>query len=115
VKPELAVHSSGEIELAKRKLIDTGILKKPYNWLLLYGLPFNVGRSLLSGTWVSNAQDMAKHMFLMVDQIRQIDPTSVISVCAAGRAGPVHDHAGDDDGAAHPGRAPKTPLEASEQ
>jgi hypothetical protein len=26
VKPELAVHSSGEIELAKRKLIDTGIL-----------------------------------------------------------------------------------------
>jgi len=87
VKPEIAVHSSGEIELAKRKLIDTGILKKPYNWLLLYGLPFNVGRSLLSGTWVSNAQDMAKHMFLMVDQIRQIDPTSVISVCAAGRAG----------------------------
>lgn len=87
VKPELAVHSSGEIELAKRKLIDTGILKKPYNWLILYGLPFNVGRSLLSGTWVSNAQDMAKHMFLMVDQIRQIDPTSVISVCAAGRAG----------------------------
>jgi len=31
VKPELAIHSSGEIELAKRKLIDTGILKKPYN------------------------------------------------------------------------------------
>lgn len=87
VKPELAIHSSGEIELAKRKLIDTGILKKPYNWLILYGLPFNVGRTLVSGTWVSNAQDMTKHLFLMVDQIRQIDPTSVISVCAAGRAG----------------------------
>src|SRR5258705_3404004 len=87
VKPELAVHSSGEIELAKRKLIDTGILRRPYNWIVLYGLPFNVGRTLISGTWVSNAQDMAKHMFLMVDQIRQIDPTSVISVCAAGRAG----------------------------
>jgi len=86
VKPELAVHSSGEIELAKRKLVDTGILKKPYNWIILYGLPFNVGRSLLSGTWVSNAQDMTKHLFLMVDQIRQIDPTSVITVCAAGRA-----------------------------
>ncbi|MCK4124467.1 3-keto-5-aminohexanoate cleavage protein [Ralstonia nicotianae] len=86
VKPELAVHSSGEIDLAKRKLIDTGILKKPYNWLILYGLPFSVGRSLLSGTWVSNTQDMARHMFLMVDQIRQIDPTSVITVCAAGRA-----------------------------
>jgi uncharacterized protein (DUF849 family) len=87
VKPELAVHSSGEIGLAKRKLIDTGILKKPYNRLILYGLPFNVGRTLVSGTWVSNAQDMTKHLFLMVDQIRQIDPTSVISVCAAGRAG----------------------------
>ena len=86
VKPELAIHSSGEIELAKRKLIDTNILKKPYNWILLYGLPFNVGRTLVSGTWVSNAQDMARHMFLMVDQIRQIDPTSVITVCAAGRA-----------------------------
>ena len=86
VKPELAVHSSGEIELAKRKLIDTGILKPPYNWLILYGLPFNVGRTLVSGTWVSDAQDMTQHLFLMVDQIRKIDPTSVISVCAAGRA-----------------------------
>ena len=57
VKPELAIHSSGEIELAKRKLIDTGILKRPYNWLLLYGLPFNTGRTLISGTWVSDAQD----------------------------------------------------------
>jgi 3-keto-5-aminohexanoate cleavage enzyme len=87
VKPELAIHSSGEIELAKRKLIDTGILKKPYNWLLLYGLPFNTGRTLISGTWVSDAQDMAQHMFLMVDQIRRIDRDSLISVCAAGRAG----------------------------
>lgn len=86
VKPELAVHSSGEIELAKRKLIDTGILKKPYNWIILYGLPFNVGRSLLSGTWVRNTQDMARHLFLMVDQIRSIDPDSVITVCAAGRS-----------------------------
>ncbi|TDN70001.1 3-keto-5-aminohexanoate cleavage protein [Paraburkholderia sp. BL10I2N1] len=86
VKPELAVHSSGEIELAKRRFIDTGILTKPYNWLILYGLPFNVGRTLVSGTWVSDAQDMTQHMFLMVDQIRKIDPTSVITVCAAGRA-----------------------------
>lgn len=86
VKPEIVIHSSGEIELAKRKLIDTGILKKPYNWLILYGLPFNVGRSLLSGTSVTNAQDMTQHLFLMVDQIRRIDPESVISVCAAGRS-----------------------------
>ncbi|GAA0518136.1 3-keto-5-aminohexanoate cleavage protein [Pigmentiphaga sp. GD03639] len=86
VKPEIAIHSSGEIELAKRKLIDTGILKKPYNWIVLYGLPFDVGRTLISGTWVSDAQDMSRHLFLMVDQIRKIDPDSVITVCAAGRA-----------------------------
>jgi 3-keto-5-aminohexanoate cleavage enzyme len=46
-----------------------------------------VGRTLVSGTSVTDAQDMAQHLFLMVDQIRKIDPTSVISVCAAGRAG----------------------------
>jgi uncharacterized protein (DUF849 family) len=86
VKPELAIHSTGEIELAKRKLIDTGILKKPYNWLLLYGLPFSVGRTLVSGVSVNDAQDMSMHLFMMVDQIRKIDPDSIISVCAAGRA-----------------------------
>src|SRR5258708_7687287 len=35
---------------------------------------------------LTDAQDMTRPMFLMVDQIRKIDPTSVISVCAAGRA-----------------------------
>jgi uncharacterized protein (DUF849 family) len=87
VKPMLAIHSSGEIELAKRKLIDPGILKPPYYYVLLYGLPFSTGRTLVSGTWVPNAQDMARHMFLMVDQIKSIDEDSVIVVCAAGRAG----------------------------
>jgi uncharacterized protein (DUF849 family) len=86
VKPELAVHSTGEIELAKRKLIDTGILRKPYNWIVLYGLPFNCGRTLISGVSVNDAQDMSQHLFMMVDQIRKIDPGSVITVCAAGRA-----------------------------
>ncbi|MCY1529469.1 beta-keto acid cleavage enzyme [compost metagenome] len=86
VKPEIVIHSSGEIELAKRKLIDSGLIKGPGNWLILYGLPFNVGRTLISGTWVSDAQDMTRHLFLMVDQIRQIDPDATIAVCAAGRS-----------------------------
>jgi len=86
VKPMLAPHSSGELELAKRKLIDTGILKKPYFFGILYGLPFDTGRSLVSGTWVRNTRDMAQHLILMVDQIRAIDPESVIMVSAAGRA-----------------------------
>ncbi|SFH11294.1 3-keto-5-aminohexanoate cleavage protein [Streptomyces mirabilis] len=86
VKPFLAIHSSGEIELAKRKLIDTGVLKTPAYWGILYGLPFNSGRTLVSGTYLPNARDMAMHLFMMVDQIRRIDPEGPILVCAAGRA-----------------------------
>jgi 3-keto-5-aminohexanoate cleavage enzyme len=67
-------------------LIDTGILKKPYYWIVLFGLPFNCGRTLISGTSVNDAQDMSQHLFMMVNQIRKIDATSVITVCAAGRA-----------------------------
>ncbi len=86
VVPEIVVHSTGEVELAKRRLINTGVLQgKPY-WLILYGLPFSTGRTLISGTSVNDTQDMARHMFMMVDQIRSIDPTSIITVCAAGRA-----------------------------
>jgi 3-keto-5-aminohexanoate cleavage enzyme len=86
VKPEIVVHSSGEIELAKRKLIDAGLLSRPLNWIILFGLPFNSGRTLLSGTWVPNTRDLITHLVLMIQQIREIDPTSVITVCAAGRA-----------------------------
>lgn len=86
VKPEIVVHSSGEIELAKRKLIDAGVLSRPLNWIILFGLPFNTGRSLLSGTWVPNSRDLITHLVLMIGQIRDIDPSSVITVCAAGRA-----------------------------
>lgn len=87
VKPEIGIHNSGEIELAKRKLIDTGLLAKPYYFIVLFGLPFNSGRTLLSGTWVPRPEDMAHHLLLMVSQLRSIDPDSVITVCAAGRAG----------------------------
>jgi uncharacterized protein (DUF849 family) len=86
VKPALAIHSSGEIELAKRRLVDTGVLKLPAYWGILYGLPFDTGRSLVSGTYLPNTRDMAQHLFLMVDQIRRIDPEGPILVCAAGRA-----------------------------
>lgn len=86
VKPEVVVHSTGEVELAQKKLIDAGLLKKPYYWIILYGLPFNAGRSLISGVSVNDTRDMAQHLFMMVDQIHRIDPDSVITVCAAGRA-----------------------------
>jgi 3-keto-5-aminohexanoate cleavage enzyme len=86
VKPEIVVHDSGEIDLARRKLIETKILQKPYNWIVLFGLPFSRGRTLLSGTWVRDTQDLAQQLFLMVNQIRSLDHDSIITVCAAGRA-----------------------------
>jgi 3-keto-5-aminohexanoate cleavage enzyme len=86
VKPEIVIHSPGEIELAKRRFIDTGLLKKPYYFIILYGLPFDSGRTLASGTWVPNTQDMALQLFLMVNQLKSLDEDSQITVCAAGRA-----------------------------
>ena len=83
--PALAIHNSGEIELTKRRFIDTGILTKPV-WGLLYGLPFDIGRTLLSGNSVMDADDMVRQMLLMIHQIRKIDSDPQILVCAAGRA-----------------------------
>lgn len=89
VSPEIVVHSSGEIEFAKRRLFDTGIVKAGdrTNWIILYALPVDVGRTLISGAYVTDAKSMATHLILMVDQIRQIDPSASITVCNAGRAG----------------------------
>ena len=86
VLPALAIHNSGEIELAKRRLIDTGIASGPVLWGLLFGLPFDIGRTLLSGNCVMDADDMVRQTMLMVHQIRKIDPEAQILVCAAGRA-----------------------------
>jgi 3-keto-5-aminohexanoate cleavage enzyme len=86
VKPEIVIHSPGEIELAKRRFIDTGLLKKPYYFIILYGLPFDSGRTLISGTWVPNTQDMALQLFMMVNQLKSLDEDAQITVCAAGRA-----------------------------
>lgn len=87
VSPEIVIHSSGEVELAKRRLFDTGIITSPSNWIILYGLPVDVGRTLISGAWANDAKSMAAHLFLMVDQIRSLDPQAAITVCNAGRAG----------------------------
>ncbi len=86
VKPEIVIHSPGEIDLAKRRFIDTGLLKKPYYFIILYGMPFDCGRSLAAGTWVPNTQDMAQQLFLMTNQLKSLDEDAQITVCAAGRA-----------------------------
>lgn len=88
VSPEIVVHSSGEIEFAKRRLFDSGILTgRQTNWIILYALPVDIGRTLISGAWANDTKSLVTHLILMVDQIRQIDPHAAITVCNAGRAG----------------------------
>ncbi|WP_283136818.1 3-keto-5-aminohexanoate cleavage protein [Rhizohabitans arisaemae] len=89
VSPEIVIHSSGEVEFAKRRLFDTGIIPPgaQTNWIILFGLPVDVGRTLISGAWVNDTTSMATHLFLMVEQIRRLDPKAAITVCNAGRAG----------------------------
>lgn len=86
VLPVPAIHNSGEIELAKRRLIDTGIIKGKVLWGILYGLPFDVGRTLISGNCVMDADDMIRQLLLLTHQIRKLDPDPQFLVCAAGRA-----------------------------
>ncbi|MHB9849067.1 3-keto-5-aminohexanoate cleavage protein [Streptomyces krungchingensis] len=89
ISPEIVVHSSGEVEFAKRRFFDTGVIAPgtQTNWIVLYALPVDIGRTLISGAWASDTKSMATHLFLMADQIRQIDPNAAITVCNAGRAG----------------------------
>lgn len=85
-KPEIVIHGSGEVGLAKQRLIDTGILQKPYYFIVLIGTPMDSGFSPFSYTYLPTPYDMCKQLIAIVEQIRDIDDTSVIIVCAAGRA-----------------------------
>ena len=85
VLPQVAIHNSGEIELMKRRIIDKGLMKGPVLWGLLFGLPFDVGRTLLSGNTVMDMDDLVRQMLLLQHQIRKIDPNAQFIGCAAGR------------------------------
>jgi len=86
VSPEIVVHHSGEVELAKRRLFDTKLVTSPSNWIILFGLPVDHGRTLISGAWVHDTRSLAAHLCLIVEQIRFVDPDAAITVCNAGRA-----------------------------
>ena len=79
VKPEIAVYDTGDIDNAYRYLIKTGILEKPYYWIILPALP---GGS--PAAW--NPFAMVESLTFFVRRIKEIDPESVIIVCCAGRA-----------------------------
>ena len=77
VKPEIAVYTDGDVDNANRYLIKSGLLKKPYYWVLLPALP---GCSPMH-----NPKQMIDGLTRTVSLIKDIDDKSIISVCAAGR------------------------------
>lgn len=78
VKPQITFYSSGDLDNANRYLIRSGLLEPPYNFLLLYALP---GCSPMN-----SPRAMMDTLLNTYNQIMEIDPTSRITVCAAGRA-----------------------------
>lgn len=78
VKPQIAVYSDGDIDNAKRYLIEPGVIPRPSYWILLPGL---VGCSPMYGPL-----DMCDVLVSYTRRIREIDPDAEIMVCAGGRA-----------------------------
>jgi 3-keto-5-aminohexanoate cleavage enzyme len=78
VKVQVAVYTDGDIDNAHRYLIKTGLLEKPYYWLILPALP---GLSPMH-----SPKSMAESLLFYVNRIREIDEDCQILVAAAGRA-----------------------------
>jgi 3-keto-5-aminohexanoate cleavage enzyme len=76
--PQLAVYTDGDIDNARRLLIDSGVVQGPLTWLLLAGLP---GCSPMY-----SPESMIHGLVRQVDLIRSVDPEAHIIVCAGGRA-----------------------------
>src|SRR4029077_12785982 len=77
-KPVISVYGAGDIDTARRFLAASGVLAKPYYWLILPALP---GCSPMH-----NPEQMADGLLRMVRAIRDLARDSFILVCAAGRA-----------------------------
>ncbi|WP_271609808.1 MULTISPECIES: 3-keto-5-aminohexanoate cleavage protein [unclassified Bradyrhizobium] len=78
MKPQIAVYTDGDVDNARRFLIDSGLLEPPFVWAILSALP---GCSPMY-----DPDSMIDGLQRTVRLIRAIDPNSVIMVCAAGRA-----------------------------
>ena len=82
-RPEICVHSLGEVELAYRLLIKPAIVRKPYAWQILVNVP-SIGSRMHD--WMPHPRAMAETLLTMVNRIREIDPDAFILVCQSGRA-----------------------------
>jgi 3-keto-5-aminohexanoate cleavage enzyme len=78
LKPLIAVYDDGDIDNARRFLVESGVARAPYSWLILPALP---GCSPMH-----SPSQMVDGLMRMVRSIRDIDASSFIMVCAAGRA-----------------------------
>ena len=78
VKPQIAVYSDGDIDNAHRYLIRTGLLEKPYYWIVLPALP--------GGSPMHSPKAMVEVLMHYCNRIKEIDEDSQIVVCASGRA-----------------------------
>jgi len=76
--PQLAVYTDGDIDNARRLLIDSGVVRGSLPWLLVAGLPGCVP--------MYSPQSMIHGLMRQVDLIRHVDPHAQIIVCAGGRA-----------------------------
>jgi 3-keto-5-aminohexanoate cleavage enzyme len=78
-KPEMVLHNLGDISLARRWLIDTGVAKKPYYFRLAMGNP--------GWGYIEDADSMFQCVSFVVRELKKIDPNCAIMVDMAGRAG----------------------------
>jgi len=78
VKPQIAVYSDGDVDNADRYLIKTGLLEKPYYWIILATLP--------GGSPMHSPKQMVNGLMHLCELIYDIDKESIIIVCASGRA-----------------------------
>ena len=81
-----STHSTGEVELANRLIIQKGILPSPLCWIVLIGYPTDDATDRIT-TYLAHPRAMLAELALIVERIREIDPSSFIMVCASGRAG----------------------------
>lgn len=80
---EIAVHVNSELDLGRRICIDSGLVKKPSMWCILYGLPMKGPRWHFE--YIPNEIAMAQAMIYAVERIREIDPDAKIQVCQGAR------------------------------
>ncbi|NTE84564.1 3-keto-5-aminohexanoate cleavage protein [Agrobacterium tumefaciens] len=76
--PQIAVYTDGDIDNARRLLIDSKVVSGPLTWLLLCGLP--------GCTPMYSSESMVDALMRQVRLIREVDPEAIIMVCAGGRA-----------------------------